>query len=166
MQIKTRIAKLSDLEAIVVIYNQAIAAQATADLEPVTVEGRREWFAQHWPDQRPILVAECDDQIQGWVSLSEYRPGRRALRHTAEISYYVDEAHRRQGVATALMRAAIELCPSLEISTLFAILLDDNLASVQLLERFGFERWGHLPHVANFGGREVGHLYFGRRLNS
>ncbi len=59
----------------------------------------------------------------------------------------------------------MDLCPSLEIKTLFAILLDDNDASVKLLERFGFERWGHMPAVANFDGREVGHLYYGLRLN-
>ena len=165
MQTKTRIAQISDLEALVGIYNQAIAAQATADIELVTVESRRDWFARHRPGHRPILVAECNGEILGWASLSEYRPGRRALRHTAEISYYVDEAHQRKGVASTLMRAAMDLCSSLEITSLFAILLDDNQASVKLLERFGFERWGHMPAVANFDGHEVGHLYFGLRLN-
>jgi phosphinothricin acetyltransferase len=86
------------------------------------------------------------------------------LRHTVEISYYVDVDHRRKGLASALVRAMIELCPPLEIRTLFAILLDDNLASIKLLESFGFEEWGSLPRVADFDGREVGQLYYGLRV--
>jgi phosphinothricin acetyltransferase len=162
--LRTRVAELSDLEAIVDIYNQAVAGQATAYLEPLTVENRREWFARHPPGTNPILVAELDAKVVGWASLSEYRPGRRAVRHTAEISYFVHFDHHRQGVGSELLRAAIELCPAIEIKTLLAILLEDNAASIGLLRRFEFEHWGTLPGVADFDGREVGHLYFGRRV--
>lgn len=162
---KIRVARSSDLEAIVRIYNQAITAEATAHVNPVTVEGTRDWFEQHLGERSPILVVEIDDGIVGWSSLSEYRPGRRALRHTAEISYYVDAAHRREGVGSALIRTSIERCPALSIKTLFAILLDDNVPSIHLVEGLGFKKWGHLPRVADFDGREVGHLYYGLRID-
>ena len=164
MEIRT--AGLADLEAIVAIYNQAVAEQATADVVPRTVAGHREWLIGHAPDRRPVRVAEDGHVVVGWLSLSDYRPGRGAVRHTAEVSYYVDRAHRRQGVASALLRDCIEICPGLGIKTLFGILLDDNRGSVELLERLGFERWGRLPAVADFDGREVGHLYYGLRLDS
>lgn len=160
-----RVAQLSDLEAIVVIYNQAVAIQATADLEPVTMASRKEWFAHHSADQSPILVAEAKNETLGWLSFSEYRTGRRALRHTSEISYYVHTEHRRKGVASHLLRAALERCEPLGIKTLFAILLDNNIGSIGLLQKFGFEQWGHLPGVADFAGREVGHLYYGLRIS-
>lgn len=162
--LRTRVAALPDLEAIVDIYNQAIAAQATAYIEPRTVENRREWFARHPPSRNPILVAELDGEIVGWSSLSEYRPGRQAVRHTAEISYFVHSDHHRKGVGSELLRASIELCPAVGIKTLLAILLEDNVASIGLLRRFEFEHWGTMPRVADFHGREVGHLYFGRRV--
>ncbi len=162
-----RTAKIEDLGAMVEIYNQAIAVgQKTADLTPVSVEERKTWFEAHPADKYPILVAEEDDTILGYLTLSAYRPGRMALRHTAEVSYYVHFDHHRKGVASKLLRHAIEICPTLHIKTLFAILIDSNEASIRLLEKFGFERWGHLPGVAEFDGVEFGHYYYGLRVEN
>jgi phosphinothricin acetyltransferase len=161
---KIRLARDTDLGAVVEIYNQAVRELATADTETVTVESRRSWFAGHTADRRPILVAEDQGKILGWISLSDHRPGRQAVRHTAEISYYVHRDHRRKNVASQLVRAAIERCAGLEIKTLFAILLEDNTGSIRLLEGLDFEEWGRLPRVADFDGREVGQLYYGLRV--
>ena len=156
-----RFATINDLAALVNIYNQAIAAgQKTADLEPVTVESRRKWFEAHLPDSYPILVAEFEGKVVGYLCLSPYRPGRDALRFTAEVSYYVHFDYHRQGIASALMQRAIRLCPSLHIKTLFAILLESNRESIGLLKKFGFAQWGYLPRVADFNGVEVGHVYY------
>jgi len=165
MEVKTRIATEEDLPAITEIYNQAIALQsATADISPVSMESRRTWLKEHSPNQHPVLIAENGDDILGWCSLSAYRPGRMALRHTAEISYYVDEHFRGKGVGSLLISNAIEQCDKLGIKTLFAIILDINRDSTLILEKFGFEQWGHLPSVADFEGRECGHLYYGLRV--
>jgi phosphinothricin acetyltransferase len=160
-----RIARDKDLEAIVEIYNQAIAVgQKTADTTAVSIENRKKWFEEHKPDKYPILVAERDDSIIGYLTVSAYRPGRMALRHTAEVSYYVHFDHHRKEIASNLLKNAIVICPSLEIKTLFAVLIDSNNASIRLLEKFGFQRWGHMPRVAEFDGIEVGHLYYGLRI--
>ncbi|WFB35206.1 GNAT family N-acetyltransferase [Kiritimatiellota bacterium B12222] len=164
---KIRSAELKDLEAMVAIYNQSIAVgQLTADTTPVCTEGRRKWFDDHTPDQYPLWVAESGDMIVGYLTISAYRPGRQALRQTAEVSYYVHFDHHRQGVASALLQFAIRACPSLQIKTLFAILMDNNQGSVHLLQKYGFEKWGHLPRVAEFDGIEVGHYYYGLRIDT
>jgi phosphinothricin acetyltransferase len=55
-----RDASEADLPAIVAIYNAAIPGRmATADTEPVSVESRRAWFAEHAPDSRPLWVASA-----------------------------------------------------------------------------------------------------------
>jgi len=159
-----RLAQREDLPAIVGIYNQAVAAQATADLDPVTVEQREAWFAAHDPARYPILVAERGGQLAGWASLSAHRPGRRAVRRAVEVSYYVHTDQRRQGVGSALLEAALERCPELGYDVVFAIVLGDNQGSLSLLERFGFDLWGVLPDAADFDGRRVDHLYLGKRL--
>jgi len=68
------------------------------------------------------------------------------------------------GVASKLVGHAIRECSRLGIKTLIAILLDINVPSVRLLEKFGFQKWGHMPNVADFDGKECSHLYYGLRL--
>ena len=160
-----RFAQTDDLPAIVDIYNQSIPSQrSTGDTQPLRVEDRLTWFEEHRPDRHPIFVAEVDGQVVGWCSLSAYRPGRAALRFTAEISYYLAAAYHRQGIGTALVQYALAACPAIQIRHLFAIVLEGNQASLKLLEKMGFEKWGYLPRVADFDGKEVGHLYYGRHV--
>ena len=160
-----RLAQIDDLPAIVDIYNQSIPSkQSTGDTQPLRVEDRMIWFREHLPEKHPIFVAEVDGQAAGWCSLSAYRPGRAALRFTAEISYYIGLAYHRQGIATALVEHALAACPRPQIRHLFAIVLEGNGASLKLLEKMGFEQWGYLPRVADFDGKEVGHLYYGRHV--
>ena len=87
-----------------------------------------------------------------------------ALRYTAEVSYFVHFEHHRQGIASKLLKHAIGMCPSLKIKNLFAILIDSNQGSIRFLEKYGFEKWGHMPRVAEYDGIEVGHLYYGLRI--
>jgi len=165
MDLTIRIAERRDFRAIVEIYNQAVAAHgATADLEPVTLESRGAWFAEHDPARYPIFVAETGGAVAGWCSLSPYRPGRSALRRTAEISYYVHERYRRMGIASCLVAHAIAQGPRIGLKTLFAILLEVNGPSRVLLEKAGFREWGRLPRVAEIDGEECDHLYYGLRL--
>ena len=161
-----RLALQSDLPTIVEIYNQAIQTkQSTGDLQPVQVEDRAAWFRAHPAEKYPIFVAEEEGQVVGWCSISAYRQGRAAFRHTAEISYYISFSYHRRGIGTALIEHALAACPTLQIKHLFAIVLEGNQASIRLLEKLGFEKWGCLPQVADFDGKEVGHLYYGRHIH-
>jgi phosphinothricin acetyltransferase len=160
-----RLAGRADLPAIVAIYNEAVADRfATADLEPVTTEARAAWFDGHDPASHPIYVSELDGGVVGWCSLSAYRGGRSAVRRTAEISYYVAREARRRGVGRALVERAVADAAGLGLRVLFAIILEPNAASVRLMERCGFARWGRLPEVADIDGRLVDHVYYGRAV--
>jgi len=160
-----RIANDNDFEAVIKIYNHAVDEKfATADTEYVTVESRKEWFAQHSPENYPIYIAEENGQIVGWCSLSPHRPGRKALREVAEISYYIHKAHRKKGVANSLITHTIESAKSLGFKNLISILLDLNKTSIYILEKFGFEKWGHLPNVAEIDGTFCGQFIFGRKI--
>lgn len=162
-----RIADEGDWARLIEIYNEAVeTGYATADTVRATVESKRDWLGSHSPDRYPIYVEETDASITGWCSLSPYRPGRHALRHTAEISYYVASEFWRKGVASRLIGHAIADAARLELRTLFGILLESNHGSVALLKKLGFEQWGFLPKVADFDGAEVGHVYWGKRLAS
>jgi len=153
----------ADLPAIVEIYNASIPARlATADTEPVSVEQRREWFAGFSPGGRPIWVYDVGG-VAGWLSLRSFY-GRPAYHATVEVAVYVSPAFRRSGIARQLLEHALREAPALGIRTLLAFVFAHNAPSVALFERYGFERWGQLPRVAQLDGIERDLLILGLRL--
>ncbi len=155
----------ADLPAIVQIYNAAIPGRmATGDLEPVSVASRLAWFREHVPGSRPIWVLEIDGAIAGWLSLQAFY-GRPAYHATGEISVYVAPAHHRQGVGRRLLGEAIRRAPSLGLKTLLGFIFAHNEPSLRLFERFGFQRWGFLPRVADFDGGERDLVIVGLRVD-
>ncbi|HFC92932.1 MAG TPA: N-acetyltransferase family protein [Leucothrix mucor] len=162
---KIVLAQRKDLDDIVDIYNQAIKmGRCTADTETFSSDQRMMWFNSHTPEKFPLLLAKDKDTLLGYLTISPYREGRKAVQRTAEISYYVHYSHHRKGVATRLMNHALELCPSLNIRHLIAILVGSNQGSIGLLEKHGFERWGCFPEIVEFGNDRMDHLYYGFRL--
>jgi len=162
-----RLATSKDIIVINDIYNQSVPSKtSTAHLLPVSVEERTLWFNKHNNKRYPIFVAESDGKVNGWISVSPYRSGRQALRHTAEVSYYVHKDHQHTGIATYLLTYVIENCKNYNIKTLIAILMAHNSYSIKLLEKFNFEQWACLPKVLDIDGKEYDHLYYGLRVSN
>ena len=159
-----RHAHSEDLPAIVAIYNASIAGrQATADTEPVTVAARTPWFSEHCPERRPLLVAEDERGIAGWLSLRSFY-GRPAYHATVELGYYVAPDRQRQGVGRLLLNEAVSRASALGVRTLLAFVFRHNAPSARLLETFGFTQWGLLPAVAEMDDREYDVRIMGRRV--
>lgn len=160
-----RLARHQDLSVINRIYNQAVHQRfCTAHLQPVSLEWRDRWYAEHNPDQYPVFVADSGKSVQGWISLGAYRAGRQALAHVAEVSYYVDENERGKGIGTRLMEHAIRVSPGYHFTVLIAILLNKNPSSIALLRKFHFSQWGSMPGIALIEGQPADHLYYGLKL--
>lgn len=155
--LKIRAAIESDLPAIVDIYNAAIPTRlATADLEPIAIDDRRAWFAEHSPDFRPIWVLEIAGEIAAWIALNSFYGGRAAYNSTAEVSIYIAPSYQRRGYGSLLVKHVISECDRLKITTLLAFCFDHNFSSIRLFERFGFIQRGHLPDVAILDGEKRG----------
>jgi L-amino acid N-acyltransferase YncA len=155
----------ADLPAIVAIYNAAIPGRsATADTEPVTVEGRREWFGKHDPKRRPLWVAEIDGRVIAWVGLSSFYGGRPAYDATAEVSLYVAPEHQNRKLGRELLEFVIGECPRLGVTTLLAMYFDHNEPSRRLVAKLGFEQCGHLREIAVLDGTRRGLIIAALRL--
>lgn len=128
-----------DAEAVADIYNEGIRGRgATFETRERTGDEVRAWFGRA---RHPLLVAESEGRVVGWVSASEYRP-RECYAGIAEFSVYVAAAARRRGVGDALMRAFI---PALEAAGFWKVLsriFPENTASLALCGRHGFRRVG------------------------
>jgi len=160
-----RIAIESDLPAIVSIYNSTIPTrQSTADTIEVTVESRIDWFRQHIPNKRPLMVHEQGNKVVAWVSFQSFY-GRVAYDHTAEISIYVSPECRGKGLGRILLNEALGITQKLDIKTLIGFVFSHNGPSLRLFRSLGFEEWGKLPDVAEMDGKEFSLSIIGKRVN-
>lgn len=162
-----RLAELNDLNSIVKIYNQAIIkGHSTADTEVFTLEQKLPWFENHYINRAkyPIFVIEREDKVVAWGSISEYRPGRKALESTVEISYYVHNEYQGQGIGKQLLEYLIMFCKSAGFKNLIGILLSTNTPSIKLLNSFDFQQWGYMPDIAVVEGQLVSHVYMGLKI--
>jgi L-amino acid N-acyltransferase YncA len=154
-----------DFASMTAIYNLAILAGGqTAFTEPFTEESGREWFAAHLRPQYPMFVYKENGVVLGWAGISPYRQGREALKATVEVSYFVHAQHGGKGIGSALLQHVLHACGQLGYRTILAIILEGNEASIKLVEKFGFDRWAFLPGVAEFNGKALAHLYYGKSL--
>ena len=152
-----RIARREDLQQLLDIYNyEVVHGVATLDLQPKSLEEWERWFDAHNIKNHPLLVAVKAGRVAGYASLSSYRQ-KEAYRSTVELSIYISPDFRRQGVATALMKAILQAARQDPLThTVVSVITDGNEASRKLHEKFGFTYCGAI--------REVG-LKFGAYLD-
>ncbi|MBE9043973.1 N-acetyltransferase [Pleurocapsales cyanobacterium LEGE 10410] len=154
----------ADLATIIDIYNQSIPNhRATADLEPVTVADRWNWYRDRSVN-RPLWVIAKQEQILGWLSFQNFY-GRPAYQHTAEISIYVATAYQHQGIGSKLLARAIACSPQLQLTTLLGFIFAHNQPSLNLFSRHGFTQWGYLPDVAKLCGVDRSLVILGRKID-
>ena len=159
-----RFGTIHDLASIVDIYNQAIRSRvATGDLDEFVPEDRVDWF-EKFDDEYPIYVVESNNKVAGYGTISPYRPGRRAMKSIAEISFFLDNKFQGLGIGSYLIEYMIEDCRRIGKKTLLAILLDINQKSIALLKKFGFEQWGYFPDIIELMDKKCGQLIFGLKM--
>ena len=161
-----RLAVEADLPEIIEIYNAAIPSRlATADLEPISVESRRDWFRSH-SDRYPVwVITDSDRKIIGWLSLQMFY-GRPAYHKTAEVSIYVAPEYQGKRLGKKLLNHAIAMCPKLDISKLVGFVFAHNAASRRLFTSFGFEEWGFLPQIAELDSVEQSLIILGKHIKN
>lgn len=171
MTYQIRHGTLNDLPRIVDIYNAAIPGrQATADTEPISLESRLEWFAQHDENLRPlwvcvkVLPVSERPSIVGWMSLSSFY-GRPAYEGTVEVSIYLAPSYQGQGLGTLLLNHLMDYCQGRAIKVLLGFIFAHNHPSLKLFQKFEFETWGTLPQVAVLDGIERTLIILGKHLH-
>lgn len=165
MPVEFSYATLHDLPAIVETYNATIPSRlVTADLEPVSVSSRLQWFTAHTKEKRPLWIVTYNGNYAGWMSFNSFY-GRPAYDGTVEVSIYLEAAFQGKGLGKACLQYAQEAAPELGITTLLGFIFGHNTPSLELFYKLGFEKWGHLPQIANMEGTDRDLLILGKRLN-
>lgn len=133
----------SDWNEVKNIYLQGINTQmATFQAEAPTWEA---WDSGHISTDR--LVARSKNGILGWAALSP-TSGRYCYRGVAEISIYIAEAAKGNGVGTALLQSLVDLSDKQGFWTLQSGIIRENAASIALHKKCGFREIGIREKVA------------------
>lgn len=135
----------------------------TADLEEISVESKQHWFDAHSPAKRPLWLIYFEEKYAGWMSFNSFY-GRPAYDGTVEISIYLENKFRGRGLGKACLQKAIKESASRQIHTLLGFIFGHNVASLNLFYKFGFEKWAHLPAVANMDGEMRDLIIVGRKV--
>jgi phosphinothricin acetyltransferase len=148
MDMIIRKAEITDLKELLEIYNYEVKnGVATLDLEPRTLGQREEWFYKHNIHNHPLFVAEIDNCVAGYASLSSYRE-KEAYKSTVELSIYIGADYRKRGVASKLMEFTLDEAKKDERThTVVSVITAGNEASRKLHEKFGFEFCGTIKEV-------------------
>ena len=152
VDMRIRLAELSDAAAIAEIYNyEVLSGVATFDLVPKSLEEQRDWLRDRL-GVLPCIVAVEDDVVVGWACLSKYRD-RPAYRTSVENSVYVHPDHQGRGVGNLLMSELVKLADEHGFHATFARIAGDNPASVALHAKYDFQLVGVEKEVGRKFGR-------------
>jgi L-amino acid N-acyltransferase YncA len=161
-----RLAEPADAAFLAEVYNSTMpGGRVTAETEPVTVESRIPWLAEHDPKKRPCWILEVDGQAAGTVYFTDFKP-RAAYSITAEISIYLQPSFQKKGLGTKMLTYAMAQAPFLGIETVVGLIYDINEVSLRLFEQAGFERWGYLPRATRHAEGERGLVLVAKRTAS
>jgi len=154
MALKTRRATAEDLPAITEIYNEAIlTTDATFDTDTKSLAEQKAWFGDHG-ERNPILVAVLDGAVRGWASLSKWST-RCAYADTAEVSVYVKQEYRAQGIGKRLMRDVLDAGQAAGLHAVLSRITAGNDVSIRLHDEMGFEHIGVMKEVGNKFGKTL-----------
>jgi L-amino acid N-acyltransferase YncA len=137
----------SDWEQIREIYLQGIASgMATFETDAPPWE---RWDVGHHPFSR--LGARQDGQLLGWAALMPVS-ARAVYRGVADLSIYIRDSARGQGVGKALLQALIADSEKNGIWTLQAGIFAINKASRGLHASCGFREVGYRERIGQLRG--------------
>ena len=132
----------SDFERAMEIFTQGIDGNlATFTTAAPSWES---WSAAHARECR--FVADEGGEVIGWAALTPHG-GACAYSGVAEVSIYIDGAHKGKGAGRALLKSLIDASQREGYWTLEAVIVAENAPSRALFEASGFRFVGYREKI-------------------
>jgi len=149
-----RSAKVSDLPALVDIYNHYVRETAiTFDIEETSIDARRSWFEQFGPEGRhQLIVCKKEGHLAGYAHSTAFRP-KPAYRRSVETTVYLAPASKSQGHGRALLADLVARLEAAHVHRAYAIVTLPNEVSIRVHEKFGYHHLMTLSEVGHKFGR-------------
>lgn len=155
-EVSIRYAQPSDLPALLAIYNHYVVnTPVTFDLEPRTLEQRREWFDQFaTAGKYRCFVALRDNTPIGWACSAKFKE-KEAYATSVETSIYLKAGEGGKGLGRRLYESLFEALKGEDIHRAFGGVTVPNEASVAVHKALGFEHIGTYREI----GRKFGKFW-------
>lgn len=146
--ITIRTARQDDIKKINEITNYSILNYSyNLNTHVMSLKDTIKWFENHINTNYPIIVAELDNIIVGWASLSKFREFS-GYKTTAECSVYIKNEYKRKGIGFKLLSNLEKKAKKMNIHVLIAVITANNTASINLHKKAGFVTKGTLEQIA------------------
>lgn len=152
IQWKIRLAHCGDAQAVADIYAPIVReTHLSAEFEPPDADEMRRRIESTLPIH-PWLVAEHGGLIGGYAYATKFRT-RPAYQWCAEVSVYIHEDCRRQGLGEILYRDLLGRIARQGFRHAIAVIALPNSPSVAFHEKLGFVHVGTFPGICHKLGR-------------
>lgn len=146
---------MSDAADIAAIYNEYVLNTTISfEVEEVTVEEMARRIAT-FSASFPYLVYEEGGVVQGYAYAHLWK-ARAAYSRTWETTVYVKSDSRRKGIGSALMQDVIGAARAAGMHALIACVTSENVASMLMHEKLGFQQVSCFQQVGCKFGRWLG----------
>jgi phosphinothricin acetyltransferase len=148
MDIEFRPMTERDWPGVAEVYRQGIDTKnSTFESEVPSWES---WDRSHLKSCR--IVAVAGDMVIGWGALLGVS-ARKVYSGVAEVSIYVSDKFKRQGIGTMLLDKLITESEAEGFWTLQAVMFPENMASLRLHKNKGFRVVGYREHLGKMDGK-------------
>lgn len=93
------------------------------------------------------LVARSSDGVLGWVAIAP-TSSRCCYEGVVEVSVYIRENYRGNGIGTSLLKKLIEQSEESGIWTLYCSIIKENYGSIGMHKKCGFREIGLRERIA------------------
>ena len=129
--------KENDFEEVKEIYNYYVVnTTVTFHTDKLTAEELKKEILTGHPKYKSFLI-KCDETACGYCYLSQHNK-RKAYDRTAELSLYLKPEFSGKGIGK---------------KNLIGIIAEENIQSIKLMDKCGFEKCAHFKKVGEKFGR-------------
>lgn len=158
--------RTEDLQAVTDIYNAACHAREST-------QGTRSWSLDDMNtflfETRPSFGSySCviNGAVVGWAAFTRYSV-KEDVKHTAEMSLYVQKPFRRMGVGTALANTLLKRARILDLHCIFALVFKEPPYVASFAKgKCGFSVVGCLPEIFSNKGEHYDLLVLEKLITS
>ena len=157
IQIMFREANLNDLNFVLDLYNYYILnTTVTFDDEKITLEELQARLSYNSKKYKTFLVCDrVDNNSIGFCFLTQFRK-KPAYDKSAEIGIYLKPENTGQKLGHHIIKFLEEYAKENQIEVIIASISGENVNSIKLFDRVGYERCAHYKKIA---------VKFNRRLD-